>query len=121
MEKLLKKSFEVTLEDTAVKQGSGDHFVLSTPRLIAYMENVAKQLIDGDSVGYRMEIKHVAPTPQGALFSVQAELKEVDGNKYHFEIEARDCVEVIGVARHTRVKVDREEFQKRADAKMIPQ
>ena len=120
MEQTMKKQFEVTLEDTAKHQGSGDHFVLSTPRLVAYMENVAKQMIDGDSVGAKMEIRHTAPTPQGALFTVEAVLKETDGRRFTFEITAIDCIEVIATATHVRYLVDFGEFQKKADAKMMP-
>lgn len=114
----MKKQFEISLEDTAIKQGSGDNYVLSTPRLIAFMENVAKDMISSSSVGYIMEIKHLAPTPCGALITIEATITEHDDRTYEFSIIAKDCIETIATARHVRVVVDKNRFQTKADNKL---
>lgn len=117
----MNKQFEVSFNDTAKNQGSGDLVVLSTPRLIAYMENVAKSMIPDVSVGYKMNITHLAPTPVGALITINCELINTENNRYEFIITASDCIETIAKAEHTRVVIDKTKFQNRVDKKMLPQ
>lgn len=116
----VKKQYEVTMEDTAIKQGSGDVFVLSTPRLVAYMENTAKQMLDEPSVGYQIDIRHKAPTPQGALITVECGIIARNGKRITFKIKAFDCLEEIAEAVHVRVLIDPERFQEKVDRKMLP-
>lgn len=115
------KKFEVTLDDSAKYQGSGDLQVLSTPRLVAFMENTAKLMLNEPSVGYKMNIKHLAPTPIGALVTIDCKIINHENRFYDFEITAFDCVECIATATHTRVIIDSDKFQKKVDGKMLPQ
>lgn len=114
----MKRKFTVGIEDTAKYQGSGDLEVLSTPRLVAYMENVAKEMIDQNSVGYLMEVKHLAPTARTADFTIDCKLIKNEGRKYEFVIEAFDEVEQIGKARHIRFVVDGDKLLAKANEKL---
>lgn len=118
--KKLTRQFEITMEDTAVKQDSGDLFVLSTPRLIAYMESVAKSMVDACTVGVHISLEHTAPSPQGALITITAEIIEETNHSITFSLTAKDCLESIATAKHVRVIVDGDRLQKRADAKLLP-
>ena len=115
----MKKQFEINLEDSAKHQGSGDNIVLSTPRLVAYMENVAKSMITESSVGYKMDIKHIAPTPIGALITIDCNIVKNDDRRYEFQITASDCVEKIAEATHVRYIIDSKKFQNKVDTKML--
>ena len=114
----------VTEEDTAEQWGSGLVPVLGTPTLVAMMENGAVMALDGHlkpeqtSVGGRMDIHHLAPTPVGLRVHVRAELMEVDGRRLVFHVEAWDEVEKIGEATHERFIVDRDRFIAGAKAKV---
>jgi len=98
--------------------------VLGTPTLVAMMENGAVTALDGHlrpeqtSVGGRMDIHHLAPTPVGLRVHVRAELMEVDGRRLVFHVEAWDEVEKIGEATHERFIVDRDRFIAGAKAKV---
>lgn len=113
----MKKQFEVNFEDTAKYQGSGDNSVLSTPRLVSFMENTAKSMIDGSSVGYIMNIKHIAPTPLGNSVIIDCHLINQEGRKFVFSISAYDSIEKIAEAEHVRYSVDKDSFQEKADKK----
>ena len=77
----------VTSEMLAVKQGSGTAHVLATPSLIASMENVCMRLVQPalaegiTTVGTRVAVSHLAPTPEGARIRVTAELLETSKKK----------------------------------------
>ncbi len=114
----------VSADDTAERWGSGLVPVLGTPTLVAMMENAAVTALDGrlqpeqTSVGGRMDIRHLAPTPVGLSVRVHAELMEVDGRRLVFRVEAWDEVERIGEATHERFVVDRQRFIAGAEAKV---
>ncbi len=113
----------VTEDDTAERWGSGLVPVLGTPTLVAMMENAAVKALEGHllpqqtSVGGRMDVRHLAPTPVGMAVRVQAELREVDGRRLVFRVEARDEIERIGEATHERFIVDKERFVAQAEGK----
>ncbi|MGN6129766.1 MAG: thioesterase family protein [Nocardioidaceae bacterium] len=111
----------VTEEDTAVALGSGDLPVLATPRLLAWCEGatcaaVADSLeASRTSVGTRVQLEHVAPSPLGARVTVTATLAYVDPPRLlRFEVVAtHDDGKVVGHGEVTRVVVDRERFLSR--------
>ncbi len=87
--------------------------VLSTPGMIGMMERTAamlvfEQLPDGQAtVGYAVNIKHVAGAREGAACTVQARLTDVvDGRKLHFDVEVREGERTIGVGTHERRVID---------------
>lgn len=113
----------VTDDDTAARYGSGLVPVFGTPALVGLMENAAVRALEGylppgqTSVGGRMDVHHLAPTPVGMRVHAQAELTEVEGHRLVFHIEAWDDVERIGEAVHERFIIDQEPFIARAKAK----
>jgi predicted thioesterase len=104
--------------------GSGLVVVLATPAMVALMEGAAVACVEHllpaghNTVGIHLEVSHTKPTPPGVAVSARAELTEVDGRKLIFRIEARDALEVIGQATHTRVVVDRARFDAKVAAKL---
>jgi predicted thioesterase len=113
----------VTPEMLAVYMGSGDLEVLATPAVVALMENAASTLVkkgvgdDFTTVGTMINIEHVSPTPVAAEIRAKAVLKESDGRFFKFDIEAYDEKGLIAKGEHTRVSVNSEKFQKKADEK----
>lgn len=122
MEKLTKE-FTVLSEDTAEKIGSGDLAVLATPRLVAMMENTAKDMLDLSaeltSVGFIMELKHLAPSLVGAKITITAEIVEKNQRKVDFELSAYDENKLVGTANHQRVIVNRLNFMEKIQNKPI--
>ncbi|HSQ27431.1 MAG TPA: thioesterase family protein [Anaerolineales bacterium] len=108
---------------SATHIGSGGVKVLSTPSLIGFMERtahqlLAKNLVDGwSSVGVRVDIAHLAPTPIDSTIKVRCEILQVDGNQVTLLVEAWDDVEKIGEGKHLRVVIDQERFLKRVAKK----
>ncbi|MGL9728042.1 thioesterase family protein [Enterococcus sp. DIV0756] len=117
--KNLVQLYQVKEDQTALKMGSGDLEVLATPSLVAMMENCAKLLLapelsaEQTSVGFKMELKHLAPTAVGAEVKVEAELLEKERNRVFFSIKAFDDGHLIGEATHQRVIVETAAFLKK--------
>jgi predicted thioesterase len=113
----------VTEADTAATYASGLVPTLSTPHLVALMENAARaavhdQLSEGQStVGTRVEMQHLAPTPVGMEVRVRAELLEVDRRRLRFRVEAWDAAEKIGECDHERFVIDWARFMGRIEKK----
>ena len=97
--------------------------VLATPVMIMVMENAAlnavRQYLEaGESaVGTRIDIRHSAPTPVGAVVVGEAELTRADGRRLEFAVRAVDDAEEIGSGTHERMVVDVARLTKRLDAK----
>jgi predicted thioesterase len=106
-------------DDTAAALGSGSLAVLATPRLLAWCEAatcavLADVLEEGrTSVGTRVTLEHVAPSPVGALVSVSASIVHVDGKLVRFTVAARQRGKLVGSGEVTRVVVDAERFSAR--------
>ena len=113
----------VTDADTAARLGSGVVPVLGTPALVGLMEGAAVQSLAGHlppgrtSVGGRIDVHHLAPTPVGMRVRARAELSQVEGRRLVFHVEAWDEIERIGEATHERFIVDVERFVASAQAK----
>jgi predicted thioesterase len=109
--------------NSAIEVGSGSVPVLATPWLVAFMERTAHRLVGTalpagfTSVGARMDIQHLAPTPLGGRVTITAEVKEVAGRRIHLEIQARDELEKIGESKHERVVVEIDRFLEKVSKK----
>jgi predicted thioesterase len=109
-------SFTVTDDDTAIAMGSGDVPVLGTPRLLAWCEEVtvaalAPELDDtSTSVGYRIRLDHLLPTPVGGEVRIRAEVAEVEGRQVTLTVTAEDAGGTAASGSVTRVVVDRQRF-----------
>ncbi len=113
----------VKKENTAREMESGSLSVLATPALVALMEKAATRALEGHleegktTVGIRIDVHHLAPTPLGMTVKARAELIDVEGQRLHFQVEAGDETELIGRAEHFRVIIPGENFEKRAEGK----
>ena len=115
---------EVSPEMTAAAVGSGSLEVLATPVLMAMAEQAAAEsllpfLADEEStVGTRMDFRHDAPSPIGAVAVCETELVEVDRRRLVFRISARDGSGEIGSGTHERFLVDSERFMSKAASRL---
>lgn len=119
----LQASVSLTVSDTDTAQavGSGDVPVLATPRLLALAEAATVTALAGHldagrtSVGTRVQLEHLRPSPVGAVVLVRAQLVAVDGRLVRFEVAAEDGHgQLVGHGEVTRVVVDRDRFLGRA-------
>ncbi len=80
----------------------------STPSMISLMEQAAIEAIHGclekgqTSVGYEVNVRHLAPAGIGATITAHAELLEIDRNRLNFQVEAYDGEHKIGEGTHRR-------------------
>ena len=109
-------SVVVTEELTASKVGSGLLPVYATPSMIALMENTSAECVqpyleEGQgTVGMAVDIRHVSATPVGKTVRCQSELKEINGKKLVFEVNAYDDKGLIGTGTHKRAIINNEAF-----------
>lgn len=113
----------VGTSDTAARVGSGRISVLATPRMVSLMEEAALDAIEArlgpglQSLGTRLDVSHVAATPEGMTVTACAEVVAVEGREIAFRVEARDEAELIGEGTHRRVVVEADRFRRRIAAK----
>lgn len=117
-------SVTVTESNSAQTVGSGTLAVFATPAMIALMEKTAWQSIspyleEGKcTVGTKLDIQHLAPTPIGMTVTCKSVLTEIDGRRLVFDVTATDGCETIGKGRHERFIVSCEPFQEKANGKL---
>jgi len=115
-------SREVGPDMSARHLGSGDVGVLATPAMIALMEGASLRCVQDalpegqTTVGYIVNIRHLAPTALGRTVTVSARLDEVDGRKLKFHVEAREGDKVVGEGEHVRVVIDSAVFLQQSSA-----
>ena len=111
-------------QHTAPKIGSGRVRVLATPVMINLMEaaalDAAENLIPAghQSLGIKLDVRHIAATPVGMHVRATAKLLKVDGRNLEFWVEAHDEKDLIGDGAHHRIVVNVERFDKRVQAKL---
>ena len=111
-------------EHTAPRIGSGRVRVLATPVMINLMEAAALDACENlipaghQSLGTRLDVRHIAATPVGMRVRATARLLSVDGRKLEFQVEARDEKDLIGDGAHERMVVNVERFDKRVQEKL---
>jgi predicted thioesterase len=69
------------------------------------------------SVGIQVEIRHLAPTPEGMTVRAVAEVTEVDGERVAFKIEIFDDMVKVGEASHQRFILEMERYVRRLEKK----
>ncbi len=103
--------------DTAVALGSGDVDVLGTPRLVALFEQATIDALRGvldegqSSVGMRVQVDHLQPTPVGAEIVVEASLDKIEGRRITFTVTASDSGGLVAAGKVTRVMIDVDKFR----------
>jgi len=111
----------VTDADTAIAIGSGSVPVLATPRVIALCEQTSVKAMENDlepgttTVGMRVQLDHLAPTPVGQTVSCEATLESVTGRRVNFTVSVNDARGLVAAGKITRVVVDTERFLEKAN------
>ena len=106
----------VTDRDTAREIGSGEVRVLATPRVVALVEAATLAALAGaldedtTSVGTRVELDHLLPSPVGAEVTATAELVEVAGRRLTFAVTLTSGPDTLARGRITRAAVPRSRF-----------
>src|SRR3954452_9477070 len=89
-------SLVVGEEHTAPSIGSGKVRVLATPVMINLIEAAALAAIEHllpsgyQSLGTRLDVRHIAATPVGMRVSATAEVLSYEGRTVDFRVEALD-------------------------------
>ncbi|MBM7558143.1 thioesterase family protein [Halanaerobacter jeridensis] len=102
--------------DTADKVASGALPVYGTPTMIGFIENTALNSVVSDledaqtTVGTKVDIRHLSPTPVGEKVTCSVELTEVNGSQLTFDVTVEDEHTKIGEGTHVRYIVDEEKF-----------
>jgi fluoroacetyl-CoA thioesterase len=108
--------YTVTGADTAAAVGSGEVPVLATPRVLALAERATVDAVAGaleagaTTVGTRVELDHLAPSPVGAELAVRAVLERVEGQRLQFAVALADGDRPVAQVLVTRVVVDAAAF-----------
>ena len=108
--------YVVTRADTAAAVGSGEVPVLATPRVLALAERATVAAMAGaleagaTTVGTRVELDHLAPSPVGAELSVRAVLERIEGRRLQFAVRLVDGDRLVARGLVTRVVVDAAAF-----------
>ncbi len=81
---------------------------LSTPSMIRAMEQASQRAVldhlppEQSTVGFEVNIRHVATADMGVTVVANAELERVDGRWLYFKVEVLDGDRTIGVGTHRR-------------------
>jgi predicted thioesterase len=114
-------------KDVITFLGPGASRVLSTPRMIQFMERtsrhmVAESLAEGlATVGMHVNVWHVGAAPEGSTVEYRSELTKLTARRCEFRVEARVGDKLIGEGTHLRAIVDVNRFaQPKAPATQTP-
>jgi predicted thioesterase len=97
--------------------------VLGTPYLIGHLEMTARDSVkpfldEGyDTVGARVDIRHLAATPIGMRVTFRSELTGIEERRLLFRVEAFDEKDKISEGNHERAIIQVTKFAARVQAK----
>jgi fluoroacetyl-CoA thioesterase len=106
--------------DTAIAHRSGDVPVIATPRVVALAEEATVVAVSGSlapgqtTVGYRVQLTHLGPSPLGAKVTAEVVLESVEGRRLVFRVSVTDGRGLVAAGYITRVVVERERFLERS-------
>jgi predicted thioesterase len=106
----------VTDQDTAIAMRSGSVPVLATPRVVALCEQATCAALEGHladgttTVGMRVQVDHLQPTPVGGTVEAEAVLEKIEGRRLTFMVSASDTKGLVAAGRVTRVLVEVDRF-----------
>jgi fluoroacetyl-CoA thioesterase len=106
----------VTDADTAIALRSGDVAVLATPRVVALCEEASVAAVAGrlpvgqTTVGMRVQLDHLQPTPVGGSVTAEATLEKIEGRRLTFTVAVNDAKGLVAAGKVTRVVVDLDRF-----------
>jgi len=113
----------VTNENAVSFLGVEGARVLGTPYLIGYLEMTARDSVkpfldEGyDTVGARVDVRHLAATPIGMRVTFRSELTAVEDRRLHFKVEAFDQKDKIAEGTHERAIINVARFAARLQSK----
>lgn len=112
---------KVTENETIAHYGTGQlENLLSTPALVALMQEASAQLLDpmlSDgfiTVTKMVQVEHEKPSLLGSVISVKVEVSSVEDNRIALKMAAFDEFGPIGTGEHIRVAVNKSALLKRA-------
>jgi predicted thioesterase len=103
-------------EHSADRHGNPGIDVFTTPLLCEWSEEAAVLAVQDQldagmiTLGTRIDLKHLVATPIGMMVQVTATLKEIDGRKLSFTVEAYDEREKISECTHERFIATKSRF-----------
>ncbi len=98
--------------------------VLATPEMVRLVEQTAIEAVrpllqpGQTTVGTRIDLAHLAGTPEGMRVTIQVELTAIDRRRLSFRFEVHDEVEKAGEGTHDRFIVDAAQRLPRLQAKL---
>lgn len=101
--------------------------VFATAMMIGFIEStciecIRMKLSGGRlTLGTKINLNHIAPTPVGLMVTADVKLAAVDGRKLYFEIDVWDDEETICKGTHERMVIDKTRFLKRIRLKASKQ
>lgn len=111
-----KQTVTVTHEQTAARYGSGALEVFATPAMVALLEETAWKSVQPfleagqGTVGTRVDVRHLAPTPLGGKVTCESELVEIDRRRLVFRVEVFDERTKVGEGTHERFVIQSDRF-----------
>ena len=121
----LEKTRRIVVEGDRVVRHLGENLgVYGTPWLVADIERLCHAVIlehldNGEgSVGTRVDIQHLAATPEGMWVDITARVTNVDRRAVTFEVTARDAVDEVAHCTHNRFIVELAKIKERLAAKI---
>ncbi len=106
--------------DTALAQRTGSVPVLATPNVVLLAEQAAVVAVDGHvpaghtTVGYRVQLDHLAPVGVGEVVTADAVLETIEGRRLTFRVSVKYRDGLVAAGRITRVAVEEARFLARA-------
>ncbi len=119
-----RQEWVVTEEMLAKNVKSGAVEVFATPMMVALIESTAsdclQQFLEPGtvSVGLAISVTHIAATPLGMKVYAEAEITAVEGRRVDFKVTAFDETEKIGEGTHSRVYLNQQKFEQKAQGKL---
>lgn len=98
--------------------------VFSTPEMVRLMEECALEAVlpylqpNQDTVGIRVEMRHLAATPMGMKVTARCTLVEIDRRRLVFQVEVHDEMEKVGEGMNERFIVDKGKHEQRIAEKV---
>jgi fluoroacetyl-CoA thioesterase len=118
-----ESSIIVTPETAVSFLGAEGARVLGTPFLIFHLEMTSRDSVkpfleEGfDTVGARVDVRHLAATPLGMHVTFRSELTGIDNRRLFFQVEAFDEKDKISEGTHERAIIQVAKFAARVQSK----
>ena len=114
---MFSKKYIVDNQHLAKQVGSGELNILSTPSLLAFIENTCMLKInesitlDQTSLGVKVELKHLKPSLENEEVECNIQNITNQDNKWLFEVEIKSGDKLIAVCQHTRYVVNKDIYE----------